>query len=60
MGIVEGALVSAQQPSLDQRGDAVHSGQQLVGIRPPSTGRALAAPIMVTTELRQRPNPLGS
>jgi len=29
VGLVDGALVGAQQPALGQGGDAVHAGQQL-------------------------------
>jgi hypothetical protein len=47
VGFVVGAMVGPpQQPSLDQRDNAVHGGQQLVRIVAPSSGGALAAPIM--------------
>ena len=46
VGFVVGAMVGLQQPYLDQRDNAVHGGQQLVRIVAPSSGGALAAPIM--------------
>src|SRR5262245_37896494 len=46
MCFVYGALVRAQQPSLDQGGDLVHCGEQLVGILPASSGGALAVSLV--------------
>ena len=41
VGTVGGSLMRTQQPPLGQRGDAVHGGQQLVGIVAASAGRTL-------------------
>ena len=53
MGVVDGAVVGAQEPPLGQRGDPMHGGQELDGIVAPSASCALAAPIMHIAELRQ-------
>ena len=53
VGVVDGALVSPQEPTLGQRGYAMYGGQQLVGIIATSALGALAAPFMFVAELRQ-------
>src|SRR5664280_2853207 len=45
VGLVDRALVGAQQPALGQGGDAVHSGQQLTGVLAAGAGSALATPV---------------
>ena len=50
MGLVGRSLVSAQQPPLGQRRDAVHGGQQLAGVVPAGAGGPLAAPLVHVAE----------
>ena len=45
------ALVGAQQPPLDQRGDSVHRGEELARVLPASPGGPLAAPVVDVAEL---------
>jgi hypothetical protein len=49
--LVHRALVGAQQSSLGQGRDPVDSREQLAGVLPAGTGRALAAPIVGVAEL---------
>jgi hypothetical protein len=53
VGDLDRALVGAQQPPFDQRGDPVHRGQQLAGIVPAGAGGALAAPVVEVAQLLQ-------
>jgi hypothetical protein len=46
MGLVDRALVSAQQPPLRQGGDAMDPRQQLAGVIAAGAGGALAASVM--------------
>jgi hypothetical protein len=50
VGLVDRSLVSAQQPPLGQRRDAVHGGQQLAGVVPAGAGGPLAAPFVHVAE----------
>ena len=50
VGLVDRALVGAQQPALGQRGDAVHAGQQLAGVLTAGPGGSLAAPVVGVAE----------
>ena len=41
MGVVDGALVGAERPSLGQRGDPVHAGKQPERVLPTLAGGSL-------------------
>jgi len=51
VGGLDRALVCAQQPPFEQRGDPVHPGQQRAGILAAGRRSALATPIVEVPEL---------